>query len=228
MSTLAEIIADARLQIDQTDSSNSDFTQAQLIEYLNKAIRFAATKILYPRKSGTVSPTAGTKNYSYPSDFMHLFNDAFYGDSSVQGGLTKLRTVILGKMNSIDPNWLESTSQNEGDPAYLVLLNRTQFSLHPAPNTAAAASGNLIRLYYAYYPAAITSDSDTPDLPTVVHDLLSTYIAHLCYGGKLKNQKLATEKLNEFMAKLKLVELPSTQETYDWQFVFGGADKTIY
>lgn len=226
MSTVSEIVADARSQINQPDVTNSDFTAAEMLEYLNKAIRFAATKILYPRKSGTVTPVLNTKEHSFPSDFMHLVTSGqYYGDNSVAGGLTRLRILTLDQMNTISPDWMENTTVNTGVPKYLILLNRTQFSLFPAPDANAVSSGNLVRLTYAYYPAAISSDSATPELPTVVHDLLSIYMAHLCYGSKLNNSKTSTEKLNEFLSKLKMVELPSTQETFEWSFSFGDADR---
>lgn len=223
MSTLAEIVADSRLQINQIDSTNSDFTDAQLKEFANQAIRFTAPKILYPRTSGNVAPLVSTKVYSWPTDFMHLLI-AYYGNTAVSGGIWKLDIVTHERLAAIYPRWLEDVAENDGAPRFIMLLNRTQFVLFPSPNAANVTSGNQIRLYYANYPAEITSDSAVPDLPEPYHDTLSTYVAHLCYAGKLQNPKLSDAKLTEYVKKIEMIQMPTTQESLEWGFTFSGSD----
>lgn len=227
MSTLSEILTDVRSQINQTDSSNSDYTDVELTEFINQAIRFTGSKILYPRTSTTVSPTAGTKTYSLPSDFMNLLI-AYYGDTAVNGSVRKLKIITHERLAAMYPGWLENVSDNQGRPEYLMLLNRTQFVLFPAPDTTNAASNNLVHMYYNNYPAEITTGTESPDLPSPFHDIIAVYVAHLCYGGKLQNPQLSTAKLNEFTAKMKLLELPTTQEAFQWRFEWGNADNLSF
>lgn len=223
MATLTLITADVRSQINEPSSSNSNYTDAELTVFINQAIRFTASQILYPRTSGTVSPVASQKTYSLPTDFQHLLI-AYYGDVSISGSIVKLKPVTHERLSEISESWLEDVAGNTGKPEYFMLLSRTQFVLFPAPDTANSVSGNLTRIYYSNVPTDLSSGSESPNLPTAFHDVIATYVAHLCYGGKLQNPKLSISKLNEFNLKMASIKLPTTQEAFQWAFEFGDSD----
>lgn len=105
----------------------------------------------------------------------------------------------------------------------MIQKTKTTITVHPRPDSAAAASGKKIILERTYYPIDLSSDSSSPELPVVYHDLLKFYVAYLCYSGKLKDpNELAPRKLKLFQEQIKLLQGVVDKETEEgYAFGFG-------
>lgn len=208
MGTLATIRAQTLLTIREA-SDNSNFTTAQLNDLINQSLLQIAPKIHYPRKedSGT-QVTAGTADYDAASDFVSLIS-AYFGDNTVENDKLPLTVVNEETLKYIRPTWLVRTTASRGRPTRILLMDRNTFRLDPVPDATNAASGKKLWLYYVYTPAALSADGDTPDVPTIYHDAIQFYAAHLAYLS-LQNAEVSGFMLGKFDKMVK--ELQPTIE----------------
>src|SRR3990167_2684868 len=195
--TLAQIRSDFYVLIDETEGS-SHVSTAQATEFANKGIRQIANERHFPRKFDTdgIQAVLDDADYDCPSNFNFLVR-AFFGDPSIANDKTKIDVIPFESITQIDPLWLDRTSGSQGRPERLIMIDRNTFILHPRPNAEESASGKKIWLYYSYYPTALSSDSETPDIPDAYHDAIPRWMAYLAYSGSLANdEKAKTEKRN--------------------------------
>lgn len=218
MPTLQQIRAKAYLEISQ-DSSNSAITSAQMDGFINEGVKYCATILQWPRDIIEIQVEDGVGTYTLPTDALML-RLAYFGNRSTDGDTKPLLVCTEESLVNLYPDWLDSTSGSKGRPEVAVLIDRLSVLLHPRPNTVESASGKKLYLSYVYYPAALSSDSDTPDLPLAAHDFLSIFAAHKCYAGPLNNVDLANNKFSEFTQKIKAIEpkvdKPVQQLSWHW------------
>ena len=204
--------------IDEVEGGDTHFTDASVITgYLNEAAEFSAVFIEYPRDLVSVQAEEGKPSYPNPSDNL-LLRTAYFGDRSVLGDVKPLKIVSEETLKTIYPSWLDQHSSSRSDrPEYLIQLDRLTITIIPTPNAVGAASGKKIHLNYNYVPTAMSIDTDTPDVPIPYHNLLPLYAAHLCYLGRLNNEKAAAVFIKSFMDKIKLLKSAVTKETKESQ-----------
>lgn len=218
MSTLQQIRAKAYLEISQ-DSDNSGVTSAQMDGFINEGVTYASTVLQWPRDIVEIQVEDDKSTYTLPIDTLML-RLAYFGNRSVEGDVKPILTCTEETLVNLFPNWLDNTSGSKGRPEVAVLIDRQSVLLHPRPNTAESATGKKLYLSYVYYPAVMSSSSDTPDLPLAAHDFLAIFAAHKCYAGPLNNEALSRSKLTEFTQKLKSIEprvdKPVQQMAFHW------------
>lgn len=218
MSTLQQIRAKAYGEIGQ-DSSNSTITSSEMDGFINEGVRFFATLLQWPVDLVEIQVEDGISHYTLLSDTLML-KFAYFGNRSTKDDVKPLDIWTEAALKEYFPSWLDSTSDTKDRPQVVVLIDKNTVMLHPRPNAEQSAAGKKLYLSYVYYPAVLALDADTPDLPLAAHDLLSVYAAHKCYAGKLNNPQTSTSKLNEALAKLKLVEpkvdKPKNQLSFQW------------
>lgn len=218
--TLQTIRADVRVLIAQQDEEDGDFTNAELNGFINQAQTFVATVCEYPRDHEEVVATAGTPAYPLLSDTLILLK-AYYGNPAISGDIKELPIITEERLASFRPSWLETATASHGIPDSLMLLDRHTVMLSPTPSSESADGNRKLFLSKVYYPANLTSDAETPDLPAVYHDLISMYTAHLCYSSKLNNPQIATSLLKTFYDKHDRIKQTANQEhgAMSWSFV---------
>lgn len=232
MGTRATIRSQCRAEISQTNSANSDYTDTELNGLIDEAVTFAATLVEWPREFKEITPVDGTADYDITSTALTYdtlkIRTAYFGDRSIAGDISPLSVLTEEGLRTIDPNWLDQSSGSKGTPRYLIQKSKTTITIHPRPDSDASASGKKLILNRVYYPGAMSSDSSTPDLPVPYHDLLKFYVSYLCYSGKLRDTKIASEKLKKFTEQVALLKPIVDKETEEgFRFVFSGED-SIY
>lgn len=205
MANRGQIVTLSRALISQEDTENTDFTDAQLQGYADEGIRFLATIVKWPRKETTTQAVEDTATYAFSSDFVLLLN-AYFGSTSVSGDVKPLRIITEEELKQQRPNYLDATTNSQGRPDTLIIKDRSNCLISPRPNAAESITGKKLILHHVYSPAALASDSESPDLPVSYHDLIPMYIQHKCYLGKLNNPELATAIMKQIFDKAKLLE----------------------
>lgn len=232
MATRSDIRTQCRALLNEADSSNTHFTDAQINEYIDEAIMFMATMIEYPRKfdSGTQA-VDGTARYSLPTDNLVIIS-VYFGDTNTQNDIRPLQIVTEETLKSMYPNWLDATSSSKGRPQFAVVVDRSTCLIHPRPDSSNSASGKKVLFDYVYTPATLTSDSSSPDLPTPFHNLIQLYVAYLAYL-KLNQQDQAIASLKLLSEQIKVIRSTVVKETreslgWEWAVHDGGAGELIY
>lgn len=223
MATFAAIRSQVYSLLRETPLTDSNFTDAQINAFINQAIKMAVPIIEQPRKDATpVAAVQGTTDYAVPSDFVRL-NTADFGDVTLANDVKPLTFVTPETLRSLFPFWRSTHVSNQGRPSYIAFAkDEDTLFLYPPPNAAEAVSGKYLIYNYLFYPADLSADSDTPDLPLPYHDILKFYVAHLCYLN-LGNGDLATKMYGEFIAHDKQIRLASTiesKEALGWEWAY--------
>lgn len=200
-----QIITQIRTLIGQTDSSNSDFTDAELLGFANEGQQFIATRIEWPRDIISIQVEEGVPAYTLPNDLIKV-RTAYFGDTSVNGDICPIPILLEEQLRDIVPGWLDQNSAARGAPTRCAIIDRATIIVSPTPDAASAATGKKLHLGYVYFPAAMAGAGDYPDLPDNFHDEIKFYAGHLCYMGKLKNPTLATSMLDMMIKKLDLMK----------------------
>ena len=228
MATRSAIRTSAFSAISQTEGS-ADVSTAEMNGFIDEGVRFLAPLIKWPRKfdvlSSITSPalTAGTSKYALFTDAI-LIRTAYFGDKTISGDVRPLDILTEEALESFRPNWLEQTSQNQGTPKRIILYDRSNIWLDPAPATADVAAGKQLLLGYVYLPADLSGDSSSPDLPTTYHDLVTDYAIYKCYNGKLNNSAEAERILQSILSRSKILEPVITKEMEQIAMAWGNAD----
>lgn len=207
MSNLSQLRAQFLSRIAESSTSGqADYTSDEMNSLANEAIRFTAVRTEYPRDHVNVTLESGKPVYAMPTDSLNIIL-AYLADSSNQN--QKLLNIYSEKeMIEKRPDWMDES--NTGEPDAVLLLDRNNLFVSPTPDSASA--GKKLILNYNYYPATLSSDSETPDLPLAFHDLLPIYMAHSAYSGKLLNPVQAAALYTEYETKFKILTAPAVRE----------------
>lgn len=231
MAIRSDIRTQARTVLSETDSANSHFTDAQLDEYIDQSQTYMATMIEYPRKFATGTQAIdGTARYALPTDVLVVLS-VFFGDTSIQNDIFPLEMIREETLTNLYPGWLDATVSTKGRPLYAVIIDRSTLLIQPRPDTTNAATNKKIYINYVYVPAALTSDSDSPDLPLPYHDIIQFHVAHLAYL-KLQLPDMAAKMIALFADKAKSIKATVVRESRQnlgWEWgVSDGGGQLIY
>lgn len=221
MATLSAIRAQLRALINEPDPNNSHFSDSDFNEYINEAQTFLAAYIEYPRTIVSAQVTAGTANYTLPSDNISIIS-VYFGDLSIANDIRTLQVINEESLKTIYPSWLSTASISQGRPRFAFIKDRTTLALIPTPDTDNAATGKKYHLNYIQKPTTLSGDSDTPQLPLPYHDLLQFYAAHLAYL-KLQVQEMADKMMASFSEKIKALQANVNKESKEalaWQWTY--------
>ena len=222
MATRTTIRAQFLQQIEET-SDNSHFNTTEINDLVDKTIRKIAKSVNQPRKfdSGTQA-IDGTSDYDSASDYIYLVS-AYFGDKTIADDIKPLTIIRDQNLKYMVPSYLQTVSTSRGQPTHVLLVDRNTLRLYPTPDSTYSASGRKLWLYYVYEPAVLTSDSDSPDLPLVYHDLIMFYMVFLAYDGRLSNSKKAAENLAIFDKEIASAMISGEKEAeenmrFQWGF----------
>jgi hypothetical protein len=182
MATRATLLTATRRRIDETDSDNSHFTDAEIYDYINQAIRQMGTDLEWPLQTAEAISVEDQAIYTLPTDFISL-SGAYFDNSNLMVIERQDLTAVSGK-------WQETDA---GVPRYAYKSDNAKFGLYPKPS--AGESGKIIQIQYIKIPADLSDDTTPPDLHIAFQDLIPFYSAFLC-EDRLGNTKKATYDLD--------------------------------
>lgn len=155
------------------DDPNGDyFLTADLTRYANQMLRECQKLLIqsgnnwYVQIDATQSTVINQANYTLPSDFLKINRLELVQNPGTNETRYAVQNIPLAQKDSI---------AYDSDVAAFYILKNTLY-LTPVPQTV-----KTIRFYYTYRVAEMTSDSDTPDLPTEFQEYLADRVAELCF-----------------------------------------------
>lgn len=155
------------------DDLNGDyFTTAELTRYANQMLRECQKLLIqsgnnwYVQIDATQSTVINQANYTLPTDFLKINRLELVQNPGTNETRYAVQNIPLAQKDSI---------AFDSDVAAFYILKSTLY-LTPLPQTV-----KTIRIYYTYRVAEMTSDSDTPDLPSEFHEYLADRIAETCF-----------------------------------------------
>lgn len=201
-STLADLITEARSLIGQTVAANSQITNTQLTTWSNEAYRtFVARLGAIPETEYSLVAALG--NISLSANMLTPLRAYIYNASTTK--YEKLLIIGPDQLENIDPGWL---SADTGSPSYFVRRSTFTAYLYPQPDSNYLAQD--IKFYTIAFPTELSADSDTPDLPKNLIDLIPHYMAWRAFQQMQQTDK-AIDKLIFINTQLKAQAQISTK-----------------
>lgn len=177
--TLGKLISSVRNMLNQPNAANSSWTDAELTEYINEAVRIYFAEVVQNMegqwtKVTTLDITNNTETITLPTDCYEV------------KGVWKVVSngyVILPYRN----NLLESISTNSGASGSETYFPTYEFRdsslvLRPIPNYSETGG---LRLEYVYFPDVLVNPADTlsPNLVPLFKQVVEMYAV---YKAKIK------------------------------------------
>lgn len=188
---LAALRTKTRRLIGEEDTTNTHFTDSELLDYLNQASLFLATEMEWPEQTSTAPSVQSQALYSLPSDFLSLTDVYFDGFPLV--------VMDRADLKQINSQWQAS---DDGTPQYFYKADNLAVGLYPPPDSA--HSGLDMQIQYISLPEDMADDTDVPDLHTAFQISLPFYAAYLC-DYKLGNLKSAQIHFQQYELHKKKV-----------------------
>lgn len=204
--TLGSLISNVRSMLGQPDPSNSRWSDADLVNYLNEGIRIYMVEVTFQNEGQFTAQVdlnivANTDTIALPSDFFEA--RALY--RTVTNGYK-----ILPYQNNITQSYA-STDSSVGDfylPSYYFRDNN--LVLRPVPNFSET---NALRLEYIQFPDTLINGGDrlTSDVAPLFKQVIEMYavkkakIQESLTNGSDVGASLATSHFNELYSQFKEV-----------------------
>jgi hypothetical protein len=187
MSSVADLRLATRRIVNELDNTNSHFTDAEILAYLNQAVTFLGTQMEWPAQVDQATAVPNQALYQLPTDFIELVDIYFNNLNPVH-----LPIVERADIGQITPSW---QSDPASTPRLAYRYNRNTVGLYPVPD--ANQTDYTLQIEYIYLPAALALDTDVPNLHTAFQMCLPFYAAYLC-EMRLGNDKKADSNLVNF------------------------------
>jgi hypothetical protein len=205
--TLADLIADWRQHIGQTDSSNSNFSDAQGTIWANQGYGIIVAKIRHiPRTerdydlSAYAAASGVTLNaQTLRVDTVLLKNPDVNNPDGTAGAYDELEIIEFDDLIKLDPNYQAVTANF---PQYAVRKSTGTMILYPTPKATVKAQTTPLRTYGLESPASLAANTDVPDIPVNLHYLIPHWMAYRSFA-ELENQAKVTEHLTLWNSGLK-------------------------
>lgn len=173
--TLGKLIFNVRNMLGQPNPVNSTWTDAELTEYLNEAVRMYFAEVIANNEgyfttstdpNNNLNVTSGTESVALPSDFFQA--RALYIQRTNGWELLEYRENVTSGFVSQGGG----TGSNTYSPYYYFLGNN--IILHPTPNFTATG---VLRLDYVQFPQTMVNggDSLTNQVSPVFKQLIEKY-----------------------------------------------------
>lgn len=184
MGTRLTLTSRTREYIDETDTTNTHFTDSQIYSFLNQAIRFLGTDLEWTEQKSEATSVEDQAVYTLPDDFISLKDVYFDGRD--------LPIVERGDLSALNEQWQDAES---GTPRYAYKSGNSKIGFWPPPN--ADNAGLTIQIEHYQLPADLSTDIDVPELHTAFQDCLPFYAAFLCEKS-LGNRKAAEANMTDY------------------------------
>jgi len=181
MATRQTLLTAVRRRIDEEDSTNSHFTNSEIYDYINQAIRYLGTDLEWPIQLAQATSVANQAVYTLPDDFISI-SDFYFNNRD-------LPIVDRSDLTALAGQWQDAPAST---PQYAYRQDNSKIGLFPKPNSD--NDGLAIQIWYIKVPPDLEDDVTAPDLHVSFHDCLPFYAAFLC-EDKLGNTKKSNKEL---------------------------------
>lgn len=184
MATLATLRTAVRRYVNETDSTNSNFPDAELTDYLNQATLFLGTQMEWPFQTDITTATPGQSLYQLPADFIEVA-DIYFNQ-------TKIPLLDRADLGAVSPSWQQDVN---GMPRIAYRFDEQTIGLYPAPDTN--QTGYELQIQYIAMPPSLVADTDIPDIQSAYQICLPFYAAFCC-EHRMGNQSKADVNLQRY------------------------------
>ena len=146
------------------DEYGAQITSDDILRWINDAMRDIALRNNLLQVKAVSATVASQQDYALPTDLLTLH--------SVRYGTDKLQSLTLQEADA----FMDTASVNTGRPAYFSQWGTT-LSLYPIPQDAATS----LNIYYTRQPHVVTTNADTPEIPSAYHLRLVDYCLAQAY-----------------------------------------------
>jgi hypothetical protein len=170
-------VSDITTRVQRTfgDEAGVQLTAEDILRFINDGVR----EVLYKnesllQKTATTNSIASQQDYAVPADVLILRGLSWKdtGETSYH----KLKGLSLNEFNEYIDGW-DGNDYGTGVPiVYMIFEDLITVFPTPAVSTAAA-----LKLYYQRTPVDVALTSDTPDIPSIYHELLVKYCLQQAY-----------------------------------------------
>ena len=130
MASLATLRTQVRRYINELDNTNSNFTDSELVDYLNQATLFLGTQMEWPIQTEYATAAAGQALYQLPSDFIELL-DIYWNQ-------TKIPLLDRADMGEVSPSWQQDPV---GTPRIAYRFDQQTLGLYNVPDAFQQLNG---------------------------------------------------------------------------------------
>lgn len=173
--TIDDLIVDVRRMLRQPSAANSTWTDEELGQYLDEAVRRYFVEAVQRMEGAfvtttTLECTSGSETIALPSDFFKIKNLYI----KINGGYR-----LLNYRNNLTAGYEttagDTTAENYA-PDYF--FRSSSLVLHPVPNFT--STGGTFLLEYVQFPTTMVTggDSLTYNVSPIFKDLIETYAAY--------------------------------------------------
>lgn len=168
-----------RMQLGETTASF--WTDTQLNTWINDGSRDIAWRTKCLVTSGLMTTTEDECEYALStlSSLAIEILDAYYYNSDSEDWY-KLQPTNRKRLDVSNPGWLGADA---GEPTnYAYDLKQDWLLIWPAPDSN--NYGEYFKAYYAYDATDLTNDSQSPEIPTQLHDAIVEYVKIVGYESR--------------------------------------------
>lgn len=167
-----------RRLIYEEEEDNSNFTSAEMLDYINEGVRRLSTYLGWQLGIFTATSIEDKQTYSVPGYLICLLD--FYFDDS------PLPIIDRTDLPGVDQNWRSASS---GRPRYAYRADRDRFGLYQKPD--ADNAGKEMRFQAVKMPDTLVNSTDLADIHIAFHDCIPYYAAFKCELKAGNNQRAA-------------------------------------
>lgn len=213
MANRVSLTTTTRRYIDEPDSTNSHFSDSQIYDFLNQAIRFLGTEMEWPLQTAEAVSVQSQAVYTLPTDFISLV-DVYFDNKDIV-------TIERADLPAIRNDWQNAEASM---PRYAYKADNAKIGLWPPPD--ATNAGLTIQIQYIKVPPDLSDDTTSPDLHVAFQDCLPFYAAFLC-EHQMGNTKRAEVNLTLYESHKKKL-MSKLQRFSDENMRFRWANPTGY
>ena len=174
-----------------------NWTDAEILEYLNDGYTDFAVRTEYFRKETDVTLTASSATQSLPTDAINIFRGEWDGEEVYQYTTDQMDEAY-------GSGWRTATANNSGDDVQAIMQDMEdngKFRIYPILGSTAIGSTKL-KLTHSYLPAEITSTASSASIPAIYHEALCDYAISKCLETNVQSDQriqLADRYYNRYM-----------------------------
>lgn len=168
---VSTILSDARKELLET--SAQFWSDTELIRYLNRGVADFVVKTRINEAEAELSLVQGQSDYPLPANWSSaraIFHKQVRDDGSYQW--VRIYPFNLEKAAQQSPNFLNTTTDNQGRPTRYFIWNRRLF-LNKAPDAEFATT---LHLFFKSKPLPVVNSTDTVDLEDDLQEAILAYV----------------------------------------------------
>jgi hypothetical protein len=202
---LGSIRSDARSLLGQPDSTNSNFTNAELDIWANEGIRDICIEL----ETGTITERKYTTANSVTLNTATVSIDTikFLVNDGTSTSWKVLKPIDIADLALRDPDWENATA---GTPDYAVKFGQFDMTLHPPLDTNNISQAEGLKTYGLELPSTLSDDTDETPFAHHIDDLVAHYVAYRGFA-KINEQGRSTDEFRQYRGRLKQYKKTATQ-----------------